>query len=164
VRFAIVRSRFNAPITAALLDGAMRGFSDAKIEPDLVETFEVPGAFELPLAALWLAETKKYNAIVCLGCVIRGQTPHFEHVAREAASGIADVALRTGIPVIFGVLTTDTFEQALARAEAGAGRPAGHGSDQAQPAGEERFKRSNKGYEAALSAVDMAQLRKKFDI
>jgi 6,7-dimethyl-8-ribityllumazine synthase len=164
VRFAVIRSRFNTPITAALLDGAMRGFADAKIEAELVETFEVPGAFELPLAALWLAETKKYNAVVCLGCVIRGETPHFEHVAREVAHGVADVALRTGIPVIFGVLTTDTFEQALARAEAGVGRAAGHGGDEGHPAGEERLKRSNKGYEAALSAVDMAQLRKKFDI
>ncbi|MBV8172727.1 MAG: 6,7-dimethyl-8-ribityllumazine synthase [Candidatus Eremiobacteraeota bacterium] len=163
MRFAVVRSRFNAPITQALFEGAMRGFADARIEPDLIESFEVPGSFELPLAALWLAETKKYNAIVCLGCVIRGQTPHFEHVAREAARGVADVALRTRVPVIFGVLTTDTLEQALARAEVGAGRTAGHGGE-GRPADAERSARSNKGYEAALSAVDMAQLRKKFDI
>lgn len=155
MRFAVIRSRFNGPITQALLDGAGRGFADAKIEADLLDTFEVPGAFELPLAALWLAQTKKYNAIVCLGCVIRGETPHFEHVAREAAHGIADVALRTGIPVIFGVLTTDTLEQALARADTAAGSTAGHTQDE---------RRSNKGYEAARSAVDMAQLRRKFDI
>ena len=115
----------------------------------------MPGAFELPLAALWLAQTKKYNAIVCLGCVIRGETPHFEHIAAEAARGIADVALRTGVPVIFGVLTTDTLEQAQARADAAAGSSAGHTGDGA---------RSNKGYEAACSAVAMAQLRRKFDI
>ena len=155
MRFAIVRSRFNAPITQALVDGARRGFADAKIEADLVDAYEVPGAFELPLAALWLAQTKKYNAIVCLGCVIRGQTPHFEYVARSAARGIADVALRTGTPVIFGVLTTDTLEQAEARADATAVAGAGHANPQA---------RSNKGYEAAQSAVDMALLRKKFDI
>ena len=155
MRFAIVRSRFNAPITQALLDGARRGFADAKIESDLVDDYEVPGAFELPVAALWLAQTKKYNAIVCLGCVVRGQTPHFEYVAREAARGIADVALRTGTPVMFGVLTTDTLEQAQARADAAGASASGHAEAQT---------RSNKGYEAAQSAVDMALLRRKFDI
>jgi 6,7-dimethyl-8-ribityllumazine synthase len=161
LRFAIVRSLFNAQVTQALLDGAKRGFADAKIEPDLVEAFDVPGAFELPLAALWLAQTKKYNAVVCLGCVIRGQTPHFEHVAAQAARGIADVALRTGIPVIFGVLTTDTLEQALARADASAGSGGGHGADEERST---KLERSNKGYEAAQSAIAMAQLRRKFDI
>lgn len=155
MRFAIVRSRFNGPITQALVDGARRGFADEKIEADLVDAYEVPGAFELPLAALWLAQTKKYNAIVCLGCIIRGATPHFEYVARESARGIADVALRTGTPVIFGVLTTDTLEQAQARADATAVGSAGHAQGEA---------RSNKGYEAAQSAVDMARLRRKFDI
>ncbi|MBV8281303.1 MAG: 6,7-dimethyl-8-ribityllumazine synthase [Candidatus Eremiobacteraeota bacterium] len=155
MRFAIVRSRFNAPITQALLDGARRGFADAKIESDLVDDYEVPGAFELPVAALWLAQTKKYNAIVCLGCVVRGQTPHFEYVAREAARGIADVALRTGTPVMFGVLTTDTLEQAQARADAAGASASSHAEAQT---------RSNKGYEAAQSAVDMALLRRKFDI
>jgi 6,7-dimethyl-8-ribityllumazine synthase len=161
LRFAIVRSLFNAQVTQALLDGAKRGFADAKIEPDLVEAFDVPGAFELPLAALWLAQTKKYNAVVCLGCVIRGQTPHFEHVAAQAARGIADVALRTGIPVIFGVLTTDTLEQALARADASAGSGGGHGADEERST---KLESSNKGYEAAQSAIAMAQLRRKFDI
>jgi|SRR5271165_854573 len=155
MRFAIVRSRFNTQITQPLLEGARRGFADAAIEPDLIDVFEVPGAFELPLAALWLAQTKKYNAVVCLGCVIRGETPHFEYVAAESARGIADVALRTGMPVIFGVLTADTLEQAQARADAAAGSSVGHSGDGA---------RSNKGYEAARTAVEMASLRRKFDI
>jgi 6,7-dimethyl-8-ribityllumazine synthase len=160
LRFAVVRSLFNAQVTQALLDGAKRGFADAKIEPDLVDAFDVPGAFELPLAALWLAQTKKYNAVVCLGCVIRGQTPHFEYVAAQAARGVADVALRTGIPVIFGVLTTDTLEQALARADTSAGSGGGHEADEPSS----KTDRSNKGYEAAQSAIAMAQLRRKFDI
>jgi 6,7-dimethyl-8-ribityllumazine synthase len=155
VRFAVVRSRFNGAITEALLDGCKRGFADAGIPPDLVDSFEVPGSFELPVAALWLARTNKYNAIACLGCIIRGDTPHFEHVAREAASGIADVALQTAVPVIFGVLTTDTLAQAQARSAAGAGSSAAH-TDAPAP--------SNKGYEAAQSAVAMAELRRKFDI
>ena len=160
MRFAVVRSLFNAQVTQALLDGAKRGFADAKIEPDLVDAFDVPGAFELPLAALWLAQTKKYNAVVCLGCVIRGQTPHLEHVAAQAARGVADVALRTGIPVIFGVLTTDTLEQALARADTSAGNGGGHEADERST----KVDRYNKGYEAAQSAIAMAQLRRKFDI
>lgn len=155
MRFAVVRSLFNAHITQALLDGAKRGFAEAKIEPDLVDAFDVPGSFELPLAASWLAKTNKYNAIVCLGCIIRGETPHFEYVAAETARGVAEVGLRTGVPVIFGVLTTDTLEQAQARADTSAGSSPGHTGGDA---------RSNKGYEAARSAVAMAQLRRKLDI
>jgi 6,7-dimethyl-8-ribityllumazine synthase len=155
VRFAIIRSRFNGAVTQALLDGAKRGFASAGIQSDLLDTFDVPGAFELPLAALWLAKTNKYNAVVCLGCVIKGDTPHFTYVASEAARGIAEVALRTGVPAIFGVLTTDTLEQAQARAATDAESSAGHtGGPQ----------RSNKGYEAAQSAVAMAELRRKLDI
>jgi 6,7-dimethyl-8-ribityllumazine synthase len=155
VRFAIIRSRFNGAVTDALLDGAKRGFAAAGIQSDLLDTFDVPGAFELPIAALWLAKTNKYNAVVCLGCVIKGDTPHFEYVASEAARGIADVAVRTGVPAIFGVLTTETLEQAQARAAADAESGPGH-TGAAQ--------RSNKGYEAALSAVAMAELRRKLDI
>ena len=137
MRFAVVRSLFNAQVTQALLDGAKRGFADAKIEPDLVDAFDVPGAFELPLAALWLAQTKKYNAVVCLGCVIRGQTPHFEHVSNEVSKGVAQVSLQSGVPVSFGVLTTDTIEQAIERAGTKAG---------------------NKGWDAAVTAVEMVAL------
>jgi len=155
VRFAVVCSRFNGAITEALLDGAKRGLPAAGVPADLIDQFDVPGSFELPVAALWLAQTNKYNAIACLGCIIRGETPHFEYLAREAAHGIAAVALQTGVPTIFGVLTTDTLEQAQARAVAGAGSSAAH-TDAAGP--------SNKGYEAAQSAVAMAELRRKFDI
>ena len=150
MRFAVVCSRFNGAITEALLDGAKRGFAAAGVPADLIDQFDVPGSFELPVAALWLAQTNKYNAIACLGCIIRGETPHFEYVAREAAHGIAAVALQTGVPTIFGVLTTDTLEQAQARAAAGAGSSAAH-THAAGP--------SNKGYEAAQSAVAMAELR-----
>ena len=160
MRFAIIRSRFNDEITQALLDGALRGFADERIGEELVDAFDVPGSFELPLAALWAAQSKRYNAIICLGCVVRGDTPHFDYVAGEAARGIADVARATGIPVIFGVLTTETLLQARSRAASDAGGSADHsaGMAGAQAAGP-----SNKGYEAARSAVAMAQLRRKFD-
>src|SRR5579872_4422422 len=115
MRFAIVRALFNGDITAALLTGAENGFADGGVEAADLEVFEVPGAFELPLCASWLVDTKRYDAIVCLGCVIRGETPHFEYVAGEAARGIAWVALQTGVPVIFGVLTTETAQQAWER-------------------------------------------------
>ena len=154
MRFAIIRSRFNDDVTKALLDGALRGFADEQIGKELLDTFEVPGSFELPLAARWAAETKRYNAVVCLGCVIRGDTPHFDYVASEAARGIADVAQATGVPVIFGVLTTETLAQARQRAAKDAGGGADHAGSSAP---------SNKGYEAARSAVEMAQLRRKFD-
>jgi 6,7-dimethyl-8-ribityllumazine synthase len=165
VRFAIIRSSFNNEITQALLDGAMRGFADEHIGEELVDRFDVPGSFELPLAALWAAQSKRYNAIVCVGCVVRGDTPHFEYVAGEAARGIADVARSTGVPVIFGVLTTDTLDQARSRAASDAAGVADHSA----PPGDAGAGRavavqpSNKGYEAARSAVAMAQLRRKFD-
>ena len=154
MRFAIIRSRFNGEITQALLDGAVRGFGDERIGKELLDTYDVPGALELPVAALWAAQTRRYNAIVCLGCVIRGDTPHFDYVAGEAARGIAEVARTTGVPVAFGVLTTETIEQARLRAV----REAGGGPDHAEASGP-----SNKGYEAARSAVMMAQLRRRFD-
>lgn len=155
MRFAIIRSRFNGDVTQALLAGARRGFAAAGIPSDLLDTFDVPGSFELPLAALWLAKTNKYNAVVCLGCVIKGDTPHFEYVAGEAAHGIAEVGLRTGVPAIFGVLTTETLEQAQERSIAGGESSPGH-TEASGP--------SNKGYEAAQSAVAMAELRRKLDI
>jgi 6,7-dimethyl-8-ribityllumazine synthase len=150
-RFAIVRARFNEPITAALLDGALRGFADAAGEDAKVDLAEVPGAFELPLAAKWLAESRRYDAVICLGCVIRGETPHFDFVAGEAARGIARVALDTGVPVIFGVLTTNNAAQAWARAGKKRRGLKSHAS--AGSGG------GNKGYEAALSAIAMAELK-----
>jgi 6,7-dimethyl-8-ribityllumazine synthase len=150
-RFAVIRARFNEPITAALLEGALRGFADAIGGDAKVDLAEVPGAFELPVAAKWLTETGAYDAVVCLGCVIRGETPHFDYVAREAARGIAHVALHSGVPVIFGVLTTDTAAQAWARA--GKKRRGLKAHTTEGPGG------GNKGYEAALSAVAMAELK-----
>lgn len=150
-RFAIVRARFNEPITSALLDGALRGFGDAAGSDAKVDLVEVPGAFELPVAAKWLAESGDYDAVVCLGCVIRGETPHFDYVAGAAARGVARVALDSGVPVIFGVLTTDTAAQAWARA--GKKRRGSASHTKADPGG------GNKGYEAALAALSMAELK-----
>jgi 6,7-dimethyl-8-ribityllumazine synthase len=135
-RFAIVAARFNEPIVTRLVDGARHAFAEAKVPDEAVELHWVPGSFELPLAALCLATTRRYSAIVCVGVVIRGETPHFEHVAREAAAGIRHVALTTGVPATFGVITTFTEEQAWARA----GGPVG-----------------NRGQEAAVAALEMAE-------
>ncbi|HML16031.1 MAG TPA: 6,7-dimethyl-8-ribityllumazine synthase [Bryobacteraceae bacterium] len=132
-KFAIVVARFNSGITDRLLDGARRALAEAKAAG--FDEFYVPGAFELPLAAKLLAHTHAYHGIVALGAVIRGETPHFEYVAAETARGLQQVALETGVPVAFGVLTTDTLEQAEARADGV------HG---------------NKGYDAAMTAVEMA--------
>jgi 6,7-dimethyl-8-ribityllumazine synthase len=152
VRFAIVRALFNGDITARLASGAERAFNDARVSKGSVDVFEVPGAFELPVMALWLAGSGRYDAIVCLGCVIRGQTPHFEYVAGETARGIADVALRTGTPVIFGVLTTENVKQARARSADVARSQTQHTARKAA---------GNKGYEAARSALHMAELHRK---
>lgn len=129
LRFAIVTARFNAPITEKLLEGARQALADAGAE--CVDEFLVPGAFELPLAAKRLAASRSYDAIVALGAVIRGDTPHFDYVAGEAARGLQQAALETGIPVAFGVLTTDTLAQAQARL--------------------------HKGHDAAMTAVEMAR-------
>jgi 6,7-dimethyl-8-ribityllumazine synthase len=137
LKFAIVAARFNGAITERLLDGARDALKRA--EADKFDEFLVPGAFELPLAAKKLAQSGGYDGIIALGAVIRGETPHFDYVAGEAARGLQQVALETGVPVAFGVLTTDTLEQAEARA----GGP--HG---------------NKGYDAARTAVEMARFGK----
>ena len=134
-RFAIVAARFNEPIVTRLVDGARHVFAMAKIPASAVELHWVPGSFELPQAALHLATTRRYSAIVCVGVVIRGETPHFEHVAREAAAGIRQVALTTGVPATFGVITTHTEEQAWARAGG----------------------KVNRGEEAAAAALEMAE-------
>lgn len=138
-RFAIVVSRFNEFITSRLLAGALDALQRHGCTDDDVTIVQVPGAFEISFVAKRLAESKGYDAVICLGCVIRGQTPHFDYVAGESAKGIAQVALATGVPTVYGVLTTETLEQAIDRAGAKAG---------------------NKGYDAALSAIELANLIK----
>lgn len=132
--FAIVVARFNGAITGKLLDGAREALQKAGATGHQV--FHVPGAFELPLAAMKLARRGGFDAIIALGAVVRGETPHFDYVAGEAARGLQRVALDTGVPVAFGVLTTDTWEQAEARAGGAAG---------------------NKGFDAAMTAIEMAR-------
>jgi 6,7-dimethyl-8-ribityllumazine synthase len=141
-RFAIVAARFNEAIVDALLSGAIDGFKHQGAADENIEVLRVPGAFELPLIARKLAASKRYDAVVALGVVIRGGTPHFEYVCHEAASGLTRAALDSDVPVVFGVLTTDNLAQA-----------------------EERSRRdsSNKGYEAALVAIEMANLVKQLD-
>ena len=136
-RFAVIVSRFNATITAPLRDAAVAALHEAGAAPNDVEEFSVPGAFELPQAARCAAETGRFDAIVCLGCVIRGETPHFEYVSSAAAQGVMAASGDTGVPMAFGVLTTDTEAQARARA----------GADE-----------HNKGREAAAAALEMAGL------
>ncbi|MBM4072856.1 MAG: 6,7-dimethyl-8-ribityllumazine synthase [Planctomycetes bacterium] len=136
-RFAIVAARFNQEIVARLVEGARTGLAKHGLADDCMELAWVPGSFEIPLAALGLAESGKYAAIICLGAVIRGDTDHYDYVASGAATGIAQVALKTGVPVIFGVLTCDTEEQALDRAGG---------------------KEGNKGFDAALAAIEMVNL------
>ena len=139
-RFAFVASRFNDFITARLLDGAIDCFNrHGGAEGDLT-VVRVPGAFEIPLTAAKLAKSKKYDAVICLGAVIRGATPHFDYVAAESAKGVAHAALASEVPVIFGILTTDTIEQAVERAGTKAG---------------------NKGWDAMMSAIEMADLFEK---
>ena len=135
LRFAIVAARFNERITQRLVAGALQALRAARLGPDAIEVHWVPGSFELPQAASHLAATGRYAGIVCVGVVIRGQTPHFEHVAREAASGIRQVALATGVPATFGLITALSEEQAWARAGGEVG---------------------NRGEEAAEAALQMA--------
>jgi 6,7-dimethyl-8-ribityllumazine synthase len=132
----IAVSRFNGDVTSKLLEGALTELETAGVVPEAIEVMPVPGAFELPLAAMALAKSRRYSCVLALGCVIRGETPHFDFVAAEAASGVQLAGLETGVPVSFGVLTCDTSEQALARA-----------------GGE----RGNKGSEAARSALEMVE-------
>jgi len=134
-RFAVVAARFNERIVKRLLEGALHAFAAGGVPAEAVDVHWVPGTFELPQAASHLARNRRYAGIACLGVVIRGQTPHFEHVAREAAAGIRDVALATGVPVAFGVVTALTEEQAWARAGGEVG---------------------NRGEEAAEAALEMA--------
>jgi 6,7-dimethyl-8-ribityllumazine synthase len=133
--YAVVAARFNEPISRRLVEGALHAFAAAKVVEERIEVYWVPGSFELPQAARHLAITGRYAGIVCVGVVIRGQTPHFEHVAREAAAGIREVALATGVPTGFGVITTLDEEQAWARAGGAVG---------------------NRGEEAAAAVIEMA--------
>ena len=142
-RFAVVVSRFNAAITQPLRDAALAALAEAGAAASDVEEFSVPGAFELPQAARCAAETGRFDAIVCLGCVIRGETPHFEYVSSSAAQGVMAAAGDTGVPMAFGVLTTDTETQAQARA----------GADE-----------RNKGREAAAAALEMAALFRRLGV
>ena len=137
LRFAIVVSRFNSFITERLLGGAMDALLRAGGSEDLIDVIKVPGSWEVPLVAGELARQHRYDALICLAAVIRGDTPHFDYVAGEAAKGIAHVASETGVPVAFGVLTTNTLEQAIDRAGAKGG---------------------NKGFDAAMTAIEMANL------
>lgn len=136
-RFAVVVSRFNEFITSKLLEGAVDALKRHGCAEENITCVRVPGSFELPFMAKKLAESGSYDAVICLGCVIRGQTPHFEFVASEAAKGIAQVGLTTGVPTTFGVITADTLEQAVERAGAKAG---------------------NRGVDAALSAIELTNL------
>lgn len=135
--FGIIVSRFNNFITKRLLDGAIDGLVRHGVKEEDVDVFWVPGSYEIPMAALKVAQTAKYDAVICLGAVIRGETPHFDYIASESAKGIAQVGLSTGVPTIYGVITTETLEQAINRAGA---------------------KTGNKGAEAALSALEMVNL------
>jgi 6,7-dimethyl-8-ribityllumazine synthase len=139
LKFAIVTSRFNSFITERLVGGAMDALARSGADLELVDLVKVPGSWEMPAVAGELARQKRYDAIICLGAVIRGETPHFDYVASEAAKGIAQVTAGTGVPVAFGVLTTNTLEQAIDRAGAKSG---------------------NKGFDAAMTAIEMANLMK----
>ncbi len=124
-RFGIIASRFNDFITDRLVGGAIDALTRSGAEDKDIDIIKVPGAFEIPMIAQRMAESKKYNAVVCLGAVIRGATPHFDYVCAEASKGIAQVTMATGVPVIFGILTTDTIEQAIERAGTKAGNKDG---------------------------------------
>ncbi|MFN0278321.1 MAG: 6,7-dimethyl-8-ribityllumazine synthase [Pyrinomonadaceae bacterium] len=141
-RFAIVVSRWNEELTSKLADGAVEALSEAGASGDSIEIFHVPGSFELPVACLKAAQNGIFDAIIALGVVIRGDTPHFDFVAGQAASGIMQASMQTGVPVLFGVITADNLEQAEKRS--------GKKSD-------------NTGYEAALSAVEMVNLFRAMD-
>jgi len=142
LRFAIVVSRFNELITSQLLQGALEGLRRHGARDEQITVAWVPGSFEIPLVAQRLAKSGRFDAVIAIGAVIRGATPHFDYVAGAAASGISQAALQTGVPVIFGVLTTDTIEQALERAGTKAG---------------------NRGWDAAVTAIEMANLLKQLD-
>jgi len=140
LKFAVIVSRFNDFITNKLLDGALDALLRHGASEQNIDVIKVPGAFEIPLVAKIVAGKKSYDAVICLGTIIRGATPHFDYVAAEASKGIATASMDTGIPIAFGVVTSDTIEQAVERAGSKSG---------------------NKGWDAAMVAIEMAQLLKK---
>jgi 6,7-dimethyl-8-ribityllumazine synthase len=139
-RFAIVVASWNDFLTSKLVEGSLDALEKLGADEKSVEVFKVPGSFELPLVAKKVCESKNFDAVICLGVVIRGQTPHFDYVAGEAAKGIGQIGMQTGMPVMFGVVTADTLEQAIDRCGVKAG---------------------NKGFEAAMSAVELVNLFKE---
>jgi 6,7-dimethyl-8-ribityllumazine synthase len=138
-RFALIASRWNDFITSRLVEGALDALDRLGADEKSVELYKVPGSFEIPLLALKLASSEKYDAVICLGTIIRGQTPHFEYIAGEVTKGIAQAGMQTGVPVVYGIVTADTLEQAIDRAG---------------------VKLGNKGFEAAMSAVELVNLYK----
>ncbi len=142
LKFGLVAGRFNEFITNKLVSGALDALNRHGVREEDIEVAWVPGAFEIPFAANKMASMKKYDAVICLGAVIRGATPHFDYVAGEVAKGVARVGLESGVPVIFGVITSDTIEQAIERAGTKAG---------------------NKGWDAAVTAIEMANLMKNMN-
>ena len=140
LRFGVVVSRFNAFIGDRLLAGALDALERTGADPAAIEVARVPGSFEIPVTARQMAASGRYDAVICLGCILRGETPHFEYISSEVSRGITAAALTTGIPIIFGVLTCDTLEQAIHRAGAKSG---------------------NKGFETGLAAVETANLLKR---
>lgn len=142
-RFAIVASRWNDSIVSRLVEGALAALHEASVDDEAIVVYRVPGCFEIPLCALKAAASAKFDAIICLGAIIRGDTPHFDYVAAETARGISEVNLQTGVPALFGIITANTLEQANARSG---------------------DRHDNKGYEAALAAVEVVNLyREQFD-
>ena len=139
-RFAIAASRWNELISARLVEGALDALTRLGAKDGNVDVYRVPGAFEIPLLALRLGQSRKFDAIICLGTIIRGQTPHFDYIASEVARGISHAGLTTGLPVIFGIVTADTVDQAIDRAG---------------------VKLGNKGFEAAMTAVELVNLYKE---
>ena len=139
-KFAIVASRWNEFISGRLVDGALDALQRLGASEQQIALYRVPGAFEIPLLSLRLAESNKFDAIICLGTIIRGQTPHFDYIANEVARGISKAGLETGVPVVFGIVTADTVDQAIDRAG---------------------VKLGNKGFEAAMTAVELANLYKE---
>ncbi len=139
-RFAIVASRWNDSLVSRLIAGALDALAELAVDENAVEVFRVPGSFEIPLCALKAAASEKFDAVICLGVIIRGQTPHFEYIAAEVARGIGDAGMKTGVPLLFGVITAENVDQAIDRAG---------------------VKLGNKGFEAAMAAVELVNLYKE---
>jgi len=136
-RFAIVASRWNDSLVSRLIAGALDALTELSVDENMVEVFRVPGSFEIPLCALKAAESGKFDAVICLGVIIRGQTPHFEYIAAEVARGIGEAGMRSGVPSLFGIITAENVDQAIERAG---------------------VKLGNKGFEAAMAAVELVNL------